>query len=203
MKFSGNVDREFSYALYPMQELDQCIAIANFLDDREIELLSICAGHARTVPGIVQKYGLDETVRKSNVSFLKPETLLEPFYRKLTEFVHHYNNQCFRYRVGFIETLQYTEYKVGYFYDWHKDTFDRDYNIFYEQRKLSISIQLSDESEYEGGDLELYHPEEPKKAPKQKGTVILFPSFMYHRVTPVTKGRRLSLVSWINGPDFC
>lgn len=203
MKFSGNVNPEFSYVLYQMGELNQCISVDNFVDDREVELLDRCALVERSVPGIVDKSGLDEQVRKSNVSFLKPNNLLEPFYKKLTEFVNLYNSVCFRYRVGFIETLQYTEYKVGYFYDWHRDTLDKDYNIFFEQRKISISIQLSDPLEYEGGDLEFYHPEGPKKAPRQKGTAILFPSYMYHRVTPVTKGRRLSLVSWINGPDFC
>jgi PKHD-type hydroxylase len=69
------------------------------------------------------------------------------------------------------------------------------------RRKLSLVCQLSDPSEYEGGELqintgEIFTPE------KQKGTVILFPSYLLHRVTPVTKGTRRSLVLWIEGPAF-
>ena len=203
MKFSGNVDPQYSYPMYSMEKKESAISVEDFVNEEEIRLLEHATKFEQKVTGILANEGVDESIRKSNVTFLKLSALLEPFHRKLTSFVHHYNNQCYRYRIGFIETLQFTEYKVGYFYDWHRDTLDKEYNIFFEQRKLSISIQLTDPSEYEGGDLEFYHPEGPKKAPRQKGTAIIFPSYMYHRVTPVTKGRRLSLVSWINGPDFC
>jgi PKHD-type hydroxylase len=69
---------------------------------------------------------------------------------------------------------------------------------------MSIVIQLTDPSEYEGGDFEIdsQYPQLPKEEIREKGSVLVFPSFIPHRVTPVTKGVRRSLVSWIEGPKF-
>ena len=69
-------------------------------------------------------------------------------------------------------------------------------------RKLSIIVQLSDEDEYEGGDINLKIGSRDLDLPKKKGGVIVFPSFILHRVLPVTKGSRKSLVSWISGPNY-
>jgi PKHD-type hydroxylase len=69
-------------------------------------------------------------------------------------------------------------------------------------RKLSVVLQLSDPSEYEGGDLEIMNCSEPTQVKKEKGLVTAFPSFMLHRVTPVTKGIRRTLVVWLTGPRF-
>ncbi len=69
-------------------------------------------------------------------------------------------------------------------------------------RKLSMVLQLSDPSEYEGGDLELFTSANPIITKKQKGIIHAFPSYVMHRVTPVTKGVRKTLVVWIAGPRF-
>jgi PKHD-type hydroxylase len=69
-------------------------------------------------------------------------------------------------------------------------------------RKLSITVQLSDPSEYEGGELQFMINQHIITAPKEKGTAIIFPSFALHRVTPVTKGARKSIVGWIGGPPY-
>jgi PKHD-type hydroxylase len=70
-------------------------------------------------------------------------------------------------------------------------------------RKISVVIQLSDPTEYEGGELQVMNGEEPYRVcNKEKGSLIMFPSFLLHRVTPVTKGCRRSLVLWISGPPF-
>lgn len=101
--------------------------------------------------------------------------------------------------MGFGDTLQYTEYfgeDKGH-YSWHADI-----GPGVSHRKLSIIIQLSDESEYEGGDVELKVGSRDLVLPKKKGAVIVFPSFVLHRVLPVTKGHRKSLVSWISGPNY-
>ena len=66
-------------------------------------------------------------------------------------------------------------------------------------RKISISIQLSRPEDYDGGDLELMYGTEPQKLDRTRGAFIAFPSFMLHRVTPVTRGTRWSLVAWILG----
>ena len=103
---------------------------------------------------------------------------------------------------GGIFDIQHTEYQVDEHYNsWHTDThLHADSNA--SQRKLSISIQLSDPNDYEGGDLEFCDGNLsciPREKLRGKGTVIIFPSFVTHRVTPVTKGVRHSLVSWCEG----
>ena len=80
------------------------------------------------------------------------------------------------------------------FYNWHTD-----FAPIRPLRKLSISIQLSRSEDYEGGDLELMYGIEPQKLDRTRGAFIVFPSFMLHRVTPVTRGTRWSLVAWILG----
>ena len=70
------------------------------------------------------------------------------------------------------------------------------------KRKLSVSIQLSDPDDYEGGDLELRWGKDPMKANREQSMITVFPSWTMHRVTPVTRGRRFSLVAWVSGPPF-
>lgn len=101
--------------------------------------------------------------------------------------------------VGFYEMLQLAKYdseQAGH-YGQHYDIGSGVEGIGF--RKISVSVQLSDESEYEGGELEVIGF---KAAPKKKGGVIVFPSFLMHRVAPVTKGVRESLVGWVAGPPF-
>ncbi|MDB2656544.1 2OG-Fe(II) oxygenase [Crocinitomicaceae bacterium] len=69
-------------------------------------------------------------------------------------------------------------------------------------RKLSVTVQLSDPDEYEGGDLEFMINHKTVKAPRKKGTIVVFPSFIMHRVTPITKGTRQSIVGWVSGPPY-
>jgi PKHD-type hydroxylase len=83
-------------------------------------------------------------------------------------------------------------------YDWHMDSFPPKDGV---QRKLSISILLSDPSEFEGGELQFKGIEDRKILVKQ-GSIVVFPSFIEHKVTPVTKGVRYSAVTWVLGPSF-
>lgn len=109
-------------------------------------------------------------------------------------------NQKYRFDItGIREKIQlsiYDESEEG-FYRWHMDTATHSM-----VRKISISIPLNNPDEYEGGDLEFNVNGHGQAAPQPKGSVILFPSFIMHRVTPVTKGRRYSLVCWISGPPL-
>jgi PKHD-type hydroxylase len=98
-----------------------------------------------------------------------------------------------------LDVVQYTQYyENGGHYDWHTDTGPHPFNT----RKISITVQLSDPNEYEGGDLELKLGNQTSKMPKEKGCAVLFPSYILHRVTPVTKGIRKSLVLWVGGSVF-
>ena len=83
-------------------------------------------------------------------------------------------------------------------YDWHIDTDPPQNEV---QRKLSISILLSDPSDFEGGELQFKNMEDHKLLTKQ-GSIVVFPSFIEHRVAPVTKGVRYSAVTWASGPSF-
>jgi predicted 2-oxoglutarate/Fe(II)-dependent dioxygenase YbiX len=94
---------------------------------------------------------------------------------------------------GNIQIARYDESDQG-FYTWHTDFSDIAPN-----RKISISVQLSRPADYEGGDLELFFRDPVHKMEKSRGALIAFPSFAVHRVTPVTRGTRWSLVAWISG----
>lgn len=137
--------------------------------------------------------------RRSKIFWLpKTEEFFE-IYKIFFELIGKCNSEFYQFKLTEItEHIQYTVYNAedqGY-YDWHIDMGpDKG------RRKLSLVCQLSDPSEYEGGELQINTgnilvPE------KEKGTVILFPSYLLHRVTPVTKGTRRSLVLWIEGPAF-
>ena len=99
------------------------------------------------------------------------------------------------------EQIQYTEYYAaeGGHYTWHQDIGPGMLSL----RKVSITVQLSDPNEYEGGDLEIWQGGDgPLQAPRGKGTVVIFPSYMMHRVTKVTTGTRRSFVLWLGGEHY-
>lgn len=140
-------------------------------------------------------------IRSSKTAWidLNPETSF--IYDKLAYIARQLNGQFFDLDLwGFVEHLQYTIYDgKDDHYTWH---LDRGGSISTAPRKLSLVLQLSDPSEYEGGDLEIFDAPTPTKIEKQKGLVVAFPSFILHRVTPVTKGVRKTLVVWLTGPRF-
>ena len=109
------------------------------------------------------------------------------------------------------ENMQFTKYKLNGHYDWHCDANTEPYNDINTPhhigriRKLSMTIPLVDGSEYEGGDFMYKLPtgeEIVVEEARTKGSVIVFPSFVQHKVAPVTSGKRYSLVCWILGWPF-
>lgn len=139
-----------------------------------------------------------DDLRKSRVMFIKQQGN-DWIYNKLEQACNHVNVNRYQFEVkGFQTELQLANYEDSGFFDWHMDFGAGDIS----NRKLSISVQLSDESEYEGGELQFMINQHIVTAPKVKGTAIVFPSFALHRVTPVTKGNRMSIVGWIAGPPY-
>jgi PKHD-type hydroxylase len=141
----------------------------------------------------------DPKIRKSNVSWIYPDDSAKWIYEKLQKIVLELNEDYFKFHlIGFCEGLQFTEYEApsGH-YTTHVDKC-RNGPI----RKLSIAIQLSDPSDYEGGNLELFFANDPVIVSKEQGLLVAFPSYTLHGVTPVTKGTRYSLVAWISGDPF-
>ena len=100
--------------------------------------------------------------------------------------------------------VQYTKYQKGDFYSWHTDDdFNATHKKYQNVRKLSITVALNMGS-YEGGDLQmiLNHQKDPRTMRLEFGDVLVFPSFTQHQITPITKGIRYSLVSWVSGPSW-
>lgn len=141
------------------------------------------------------------TMRRSFVSWISPNNITSWIFQKLTSAVIDSNNSFFNFDLTKIERLQFTYYngEENGFYNRHMDSLY--WNIPH-NRKLSFVVQLSDPSEYEGGELVLHTGPEPIVIEKRKGLIVFFPSYILHEVTPVTKGERYSLVGWVHGPPF-
>ena len=145
----------------------------------------------------------DLTVRRSELRWVSPNS--SPTIQKIIwDYVSSANRAAFGLDITNVWDIQFTTYKgteEGH-YNWHHDTFWGNPSSY--DRKLSIIIQLSDPSEYEGGEFELEPQYEApdKDLLKKQGTILVFPSPIRHRVLPVTKGIRKSLVSWVEGPKW-
>ena len=123
-----------------------------------------------------------------------------PMYQKIEQWVKNININHFGFDgIQITENAQYTEYPEGAFYEWHTDN-DTDMRAQPPVRKISMTCLLSDENDFEGGDLEMI--DDAARPRMKRGHAIFFASFIRHRVTPVTKGNRKSLVMWFGGPPF-
>lgn len=154
--------------------------------------------------GLLAKGTGRDGIRVTRVAWLMRDAQTESFYARMEEVVLRLNAQFFRYDLSGVVTFQYAVYDgtEGGHFDWHKD-YGRDYGAAdQEPRKLSLSIQLSDPANYQGGELEVRAGNITDVAPKARGTVVAFPSYVLHRVTPTTSGIRKSLVVWAVGPEF-
>jgi PKHD-type hydroxylase len=140
-------------------------------------------------------------IRRSPISWLRSDIEDNHWiYHRMTDAIKNINNQFFNFDLTEIQSLQFTCYDAEEegFYGKHIDMMYKSPNT----RKLSVTVQLSDSSEYEGGDLLLHTADNPERPVRQRGTGIFFPSYSLHEVTPVTKGKRYSLVAWVLGPRF-
>jgi len=139
--------------------------------------------------------------RRSFVSWIPTNSHTSWIYNKLSQSVVQINQQFFKFDLTQIERLQFTHYKSEEEGCYKKHIDPLTWNVPH-NRKLSVVIQLSDPSEYEGGDLILHHGHEGIKIQKKKGMGVFFPSYTLHECTPVTKGERYALVAWVHGPPF-
>jgi len=143
--------------------------------------------------------GLDTNKRVTTISWI-PFKEMEPMYNQVNEFIQKANRNHFGFGdIQITEQAQFTEYPEGGFYDWHMDS---DVNMQHEPpvRKISMTCLLSPESEFEGGELELMA--KGRRAKMRQGHAIMFASFINHKVAPVTRGVRQSLVMWFGGTPF-
>jgi PKHD-type hydroxylase len=142
---------------------------------------------------------VDTKTRTSHISWI-PFNKMPEMYKTLEKVMKQTNGNHFGFEgMQITEPAQYTEYPAGGFYDWHMDS-DVDFKHEPTVRKISMTCLLSHESEFEGGGLELM--DEGKIAKPKQGQAIFFASFIRHRVIPITKGIRKSLVMWFGGPPL-
>jgi PKHD-type hydroxylase len=154
---------------------------------------------APLVDGTVGTGKVDSDIRVSKVCWLPKTSKFLDVYSMIFGMAGKANDVFFNFNLESIDSkIQYTVYDETFkgYYDWHIDV-----GAHSTRRKLSVVVQLSDPSEYEGGELQI-HCGKVISVEKDKGTVIIFPSYLLHRVTPVTKGTRRTLVVWIDGPPF-
>ena len=153
--------------------------------------------------------------RDSNIVWMSDRWV----YKEIQPYIHDANASAdWNFQWDYSEACQFTKYKKGQYYDWHCDSWDRPYQTQNPQdptngkiRKLSVTVTLSDPKEYKGGELEFdFRNMDPDKKSNihkckeilPKGSLVVFPSFVWHRVCPVTKGERKSLVIWNLGWPF-
>jgi PKHD-type hydroxylase len=139
----------------------------------------------------------EDTYRVSHITWIEPTPENHWLYHKLgalfTQANRHYGFDI----VGFVDALQFTEYGPGQHFHWHMDIGNEQTSL----RKLSVTIQLSEAGDYDGGELEFVGLN-PNEQSRVQGSATIFPSFMGHRVRSVTRGTRCSLVAWASGQPF-
>lgn len=135
--------------------------------------------------------------RQAASQFVMPGPETRWIFERLSRLLISANNAVYHFNVaGFEQGFQISEYPVGNGYGWHVDI---GHHVAM-RRKLSMTVQLSSADEYEGGELEFMIP--ALSADRNIGSLCVFPSWMLHRVSPITQGVRWSLASWVCGEPF-
>lgn len=206
-----NLTNYFWYfpSVVPTHICDQIVRYGNELKKEEVAL----TGNLSKQKGLTKKQLKDlHKIRDSNIVWLSDPWI----YKEIHPYIHSANKQAgWNYDWDWSEACQFTIYRPGQFYDWHQDCWDKPYEEEGPQkgkiRKLSVTVSLSDVNEYEGGELEFdFKNLAPNKKQKiitckeilPKGSIVVFPSFVWHRVKPVTSGTRHSLVIWNVGYPY-
>jgi PKHD-type hydroxylase len=137
--------------------------------------------------------------RVSEISWILENEKTQWLYDKIAKYADEANKEMWNFDIwGYHDSLQFTNYHGdGGHYDWHADLGPGISN-----RKLSVVLQLSDPKDYEGGELQLNTGSNISSVPKEEGLLCFFPSFVLHRVTPLTSGLRTSLVTWLCGANL-
>ena len=203
----------FTSALTP-KFCDDLIAYAN----KQKEVMAMTGNFENKENLTKQDFNNLQKIRKSDLVWLNEAWI----YKEIQPYVHIANkNAGWNFEWNNSEHCQFTKYKLNHFYNWHCDSWNKPYERkdtnspdHGKIRKLSMTCQLTDGSEYEGGELEFdfrnYEPHLRDESQHRvqckeilpKGSIIVFPSFVWHRVKPIKKGVRYSLVSWHCGNPY-
>jgi PKHD-type hydroxylase len=196
---------QYRFVFYPnmFENLSNYYTVQNALSKEELKQIQTVLATKILVDAQVgsQNSGsVEPSIRRSKVFWLPKTDEFAQLYTLFHKVIGQCNDTYYRFKLTEItEHIQYTVYSSEDegFYDWHMDMGPGKSN-----RKLSLVCQLTDPTEYEGGELRIHTGHGHVTAEKEQGIIILFPSYLLHCVTPVTKGTRRSLVLWIEGPSF-
>jgi PKHD-type hydroxylase len=173
-----------------------------YFTDEELALITEYCENKKLEEGKIQSE-INNNIRKSKVNFTEPDEENRWIFNKLNNFVQMINDKFYGFELIGYSSFQFSTYnaKEKGHYDWHVDSYMGNVNPSGTglHRKLSMTLLLNDD--FEGGDFEI-NLSQPQKIDVKKGRAIFFPSFVLHRVTPVTKGIRKSLVIWVEGPRW-
>ena len=196
------------YPIPPYQTAgkDECAFWEGFLTDHEIAKILALEEWLHCQKGSIgseEKNSINTNIRNSNIAWVGLNENTAWLWEKLSKVIAQVNSQFFHFDLtGCYEPIQlgiYNEADQGH-YNWHIDNM---YDTKGVARKLSMSLLLSHPSEFEGGEFQIKtNSDEAKTLETKMGRAWFFPSYMLHRVCPVTKGTRKSLVLWVGGPEF-
>ena len=191
------ISHEIHPAVFTARQCDRIIALGNSLEPSD-----------GLLEGVDGSEVSDDSIRSSRTAWIAPDDETWWIFDKLATVATRANRRYGFDLTGFDEDLQFTHYdEPGAFYAWHQDGLDGGVAT----RKLSLVVQLSDPSDYDGAELQLFDVVEDfdreelldfTAASLGRGSVIVFPSYEYHRVLPLRAGTRQSLVAWVSGPAF-
>jgi PKHD-type hydroxylase len=192
---------------YPVRQyakqLNQFCVVNDAFTDEEIEKIIDLEDLQKFQQGGVgngnEQGKVNKKARTSDVMWINHDHNSDWLFQKFSHLVSMVNSDHFMYNIEGFENFQYTRYRKGEFYDWHIDSGDM-WTPF--ERKISATIILNDPKDYEGGEFQCViggRVDEPMTVKPNKGDAIFFASWMPHRVVPVTKGIRKSLVCWVMG----
>jgi len=196
--------------VFTARQCQRIIDHANALEVAPADLEGAAGPSARgqAASGGTASDRVDESIRDSTVSWIAPGPDTDWIFAKLATVATRANRLYGFDLSGFDEDLQFTRYeRPGAFYTWHQDGLDAGVH----HRKLAMVVQLTDPDHYEGADLELFDVVEDSSPDqlddfrtrvRRRGTVVVFPTFEYHRVSPLRSGGRQSLVAWVSGSPF-
>lgn len=171
----------------------------NIFTDPEINLIS-SYGDSLQLEEAKTEGRQEDNYRKGKYKFFGPDATTKWIFDRLIQSLNNINERDFKLDLWGFDHVQYTKYGIGDQYNTHSDIVFGDSRSL--TRKLSCSLILSDSSEYTGGEFDIIQNSDPMPIEQKKGRLIVFPSYILHRVRPVLSGTRKSLVIWVVGPPF-
>ena len=188
--------------------LHQSLKWDGIFSDQEVDKIVEYCNAQEMIEGQVSEKGLvDDHARKSKVSFIRRKDDSSWIFDKINNAIETANDQFYNFDLNGYSAIQYSEYHgdEGGKYDFHMDTFLGEEGKNFEMRKLSLVMMLNTPGvDFQGGEFQINKGQEKEVENIEmiKGRMIFFPSFLIHRVAPVTQGIRRSLVIWVTGPKF-